>query len=242
MLFIRSLIFNIAFFAWSIFWSLLSLFTLVLPRKNAAFIQRNWSRGISFLLRILASIRIEVRGQEKLDEGAMIVACKHQSAWETTFFQGLFENPAIVMKKELLRIPFFGWYTRKMGMIAVDRSRGMKAMRELMRKASVAAADGRKIVIFPEGTRVGTDDEQTYRAGIFGLYRRIGIPVVPVALNSGLFWSRHSFFRYPGTIVLEFLEPIEPGLDRGAFMERLTSEIEEASERLNAETAVRDGQ
>lgn len=234
MLFIRSLTFNVAFFAWSVFWSLLSFPFLVVPRKRAAFVQRNWSRGISFLLRVLAAIRLEVRGLERLNEGPMIVACKHQSAWETTFFQGLFDNPAMVMKKELLRIPFFGWYTRKMGMIAVDRSRGTLALRDMIRKASIAAKDGRKIVIFPEGTRVGSDDDQAYRAGIFALYRRIGIPVVPVALNSGRFWSRRSFYRYPGTIVLEFLEPIEPGLDRDAFMERLTTEIEEASERLKA--------
>lgn len=233
MLLLRSLIFNIAFYSWTIVWTMLMLLVFPLPQKQAAFIQINWSRGIAPLLRILANIKTEIDGLEDVPEGAAIVACKHQSVWETTIFQGLFDRPAIVLKRELMWIPIFGWYIVKMGMIPVDRKRGTRALRLMLRKAKAAKEAGRKIIIFPEGTRVNADSETVYRSGIYGMYSRLGLPVIPVALNAGDHWGQDTTYRYPGTIRLVFMAPIEPGLPRGEFMARLQAAIDSESTRLS---------
>lgn len=233
MLLLRSLLFNAAFYAWTIAWTLMMLVAFLLPRKQAAFVQVNWSRGIAAILRITANIETEIDGLEDVPEGAAIVACKHQSVWETTIFQGLFDQPAIVLKRELMWIPIFGWYIIKMGMIPVDRKRGTSALRLMLRKAEAAKQEGRKIIIFPEGTRVSADSNTAYRSGIYGLYSRMGLPVIPVALNAGDHWKQKTIYRYPGTIRLAFLEPIEPGLPRNEFMARLQSSIDSASTSLS---------
>ncbi len=206
----------------------------LLPRRQATFVQVSWSRGIAPILRLTANIRTEIHGLEDVPEGAAIVACKHQSVWETTVFQGLFDQPAIVLKRELMWIPIFGWYIIKMGMIPVDRKRGTSALRLMLRKAEDAKRDGRKIIIFPEGTRVDAESKTAYRSGIYGMYSRMGLPVIPVALNAGDHWGQKTVYRYPGTIRLAFLEPIEPGLSRGEFMARLQSSIDSASTRLSS--------
>ena len=233
MLFLRSVLFNAAFALWTLVWILLMLVALPMPQKQAAFIQICWSRGVTPLLLLFANIRVEIEGLEDVSEGAAIVACKHQSVWETTIFQGLFDKPAIVMKRELMWVPIFGWYIIKMGMIPVDRSRGTRALRLMLRKAETAKRKGRKIIIFPEGTRVSADSSIAYRSGIYGMYNRLGLPVIPAALNAGDHWGQETFYRYPGTIKLSFLAPIEPGLSRIEFMARLQASIDSASTRLS---------
>src|SRR5690606_21388864 len=147
-----------------------------------------------------------------------IVAAKHQSAWDTMAFYWVLDDAAYVLKKELLSIPLYGWCARKARMIGVDRSGGAKALRAMVEQAQNCLAEGRPIVIFPEGTRTAPGRRSAYHPGIAALYTRLGVPVVPVALNSGLFWGRRSFIKQPGRIVVQFLPPIPPGLERRAFM------------------------
>jgi 1-acyl-sn-glycerol-3-phosphate acyltransferase len=178
---------------------------------------------------------MEVRGKEKLLPGPVIAASKHQAAWDTFALIPLLRDPALVMKAELLSIPLYGRFCRKFELIPIQRELGPSALREMVREAKGRAAQGREILIFPEGTRKSPGSAPDYKPGIVLLYQSLGLPVCPMALNSGMFWPRHSFLRYPGTIVVEFLDPIPPGLAKHDFMARLQSSIEEASARLKAE-------
>ena len=198
---------------------------------------RLWSRTATALLRVLAGIRIEIRGTANLPTGAALVAAKHQSALETFVLFPVLPAPTLVMKSELRRIPLFGRFTRNAGMIEVDRSKGSTALRDMIQRCREEAAKGRQIVIFPEGTRRPPGAEPAYQPGIALLYKGLDIPTVPVALNSGLYWPRRSFLKHPGTVVIEFLPPVEAGLDSRTFLARLEAAIEESSDRLLAEAA-----
>jgi 1-acyl-sn-glycerol-3-phosphate acyltransferase len=154
-------------------------------------------------------------------------------------FAVLLHEPTYVLKKELIRIPFFGWFLARAEMIAVDRRAGAAALRQVVAGAERVAAMGRPLVIFPEGTRTPVGSRQPYQPGIAAIYERLGRPVIPVALNSGLFWARRSFVKRSGTITIEFLPPIEPGLPRRAFLAELEKRIETESDRLVAETGGR---
>ena len=188
-----------------------------------------------WLLEVIVGTKLEVRGREKLPNGACLVAAKHQSAWETFALIPLFRDPALLMKRELFWIPFHGWFSHKFEMIPVDRDKGPAALRRMLREAKARIADGREIIIFPEGTRRAPGAPPDYKTGVILLYDALGVPCVPVALNSGLFWPRRSLTRRPGTIVVEFLDPIPPGLPKAEFLKRLTESIENASNRLLAE-------
>src|SRR4029077_9348061 len=166
--------------------------------------------------------------------GPVIFACKHQSSWETLAFSRLVPNSAIVLKRELLFIPIVGWAMARVGTIAVERGDGAAALRGLVRQAKAAIAEGRSILIFPEGTRTPVGSQRAYQVGTAALYRQLGVPVVPVALNSGLFWGRRQFIKWPGVIDVEVLPPLQPGLGREAFMATLRERIEAASARLVA--------
>jgi 1-acyl-sn-glycerol-3-phosphate acyltransferase len=183
----------------------------------------------------LIGTRIEVRGRDKLPAGAALVASKHQSAWDTMGLVPIFKDPALIMKAELMLIPFYGWFSRKFGMIAVRRESGPAAMRQLVRDARARADVGRHIVIFPEGTRRAPRAEPDYKPGVVLLYEALKVPCVPVALNSGLFWPRRQILKLPGTIIVEILDPLPVGLARKEFRERLEATIEAATARLVAE-------
>jgi 1-acyl-sn-glycerol-3-phosphate acyltransferase len=205
---------------------LLPLF--LLPAGVSLGAARVWARLVLFGLRWIAGTGLEVRG--KLADARVLVASKHFSMWETIGFLSLLPRPAIVLKKSLLKIPFYGWYARKMGMIAIDRSAGAKAIRVMAAQARRALDANRPIVIFPEGTRKEPGAIADYKPGVAALYALLQVPCVPVAHNSGLFWS--GFWKRPGTIVVEFLDPIPPGLSRHRFMEDLQTRIEAATNRL----------
>ena len=224
---LRSLLFDLAFYGWTVLMLVLFLPALVLPPMATARGQTWWARGVLALMRGIVGLRVEIRGRPPT--GAAIVAAKHQSAWDTLIWHVLFAHPAMVMKKELLAIPLYGWYCRKSEMIPVDRAGGRRALKKMLVAADEAVRERRPIIIFPEGTRTAPGERREYQAGVVALYRHLGIPAVPVAVNSGLFWPRRGFLRRPGTIVLEFLEPIAPGLDRHAFMAELERRIEDAS-------------
>ena len=186
-------------------------------------------------MRAVCGIKVEYRGLEKIPPGALLVASKHQSLWETFALLWLFSDPAFILKRELQWIPFFGWYCWKASMIPVDRGRRGQALGDMTERARVELGRGRQIVIFPEGTRRAPGAEPSYKFGIVHLYGETGIPCLPIALNSGLFWPRRSFRRYPGTIVAEVLDPIAPGLGKAEFAARLQQDIETATARLIAE-------
>lgn len=209
---------------------------LIAGRKPAAQASHLWARVALWGVSAICGLRYQVRGLENLpNRGPILVACKHQSMWETLFFMTIFNEPAIVLKKELLAKPIYGWYARLMEMIHVDREDGPSAIRELGRQARAALEKGRPIVIFPEGTRRMPGAAPDYKPGVALLYRQLNIPCIPAALNSGLFWAANGFSRSPGVVTLEFLPAILPGLERKIFMAEIENRIESATSRLEAE-------
>jgi 1-acyl-sn-glycerol-3-phosphate acyltransferase len=230
----RSLLFNLCLWLWTLAMLLAALPWLAAPPRLMLAHSRAWMRGVQFLLSRIVGLAYEVRGREHKDARA-IFAFKHQSAWETLAIHLLLDNAAIALKRELTQIPLFGWCLVHAGMIRIDREGGARALRSLIADGRAALARDAPIVIFPEGTRVPPGGRRPYHPGVAALYRHLACPVVPVALNSGMFWRRRSFIKRPGRIVVEFLPPIEPGLERAAFMAELQRRLEGASERLVAE-------
>jgi 1-acyl-sn-glycerol-3-phosphate acyltransferase len=231
----RSLLFHSLFYVTTTLFLVLGSPLLFAPRRWAMAALALHGRFELWLIEVVCGIELEVRGQEKLPHGACLVAAKHQSAWETFGLIPLFRDPALLMKRELFWIPFHGWFSHKFGMIPVDRDRGPSALRRMVREAKARVAQRREIVIFPEGTRRAPGAPPDYKTGVVLLYETLKIPCVPVALNSGAFWPRRSPSLRPGTIVVEFLDPIPPGLPKAEFLERLIRSIETASARLLVE-------
>lgn len=229
---IRSLSFNILFMLWTFGLALVTAPILLLPVRFAGMVARLWARVSLALLHLTCGIRYEVRNRERLPTTPCIIASKHQSAWETIAFWALTDFPVFILKKELLKLPFFGWHLKKLGMVAIDRKAGAGALKQMIKDSKAALEKGYSLVIFPEGTRTAPGTRKAYQRGIAGLYRGLNVPVAPVALNSGKCWSRNAFVKYPGTVTVEFLPPIAPGLDADAFMQQLESDIENAVERL----------
>ena len=234
MLVIRSVVFNVLFYLNLLVHFIAAIPTLAMPRWGIIAVARFWARTNLWLLRMVCGIRVEFRGVEKIPPGPLLVSSKHQSLWETFALLLILPDPAYIMKRELMWIPFFGWYTWKAGMIPVDRSRGSQALAEMNACARREAERNRQIIIFPEGTRRPPGAEPKYKYGVVHLYAEMGVPCLPIALNSGLFWPRRSIRRYPGTIRVEVLDPIPPGLGKDEFFERLQGEVEAATARLVA--------
>ncbi|MGI9383876.1 MAG: lysophospholipid acyltransferase family protein [Methyloligellaceae bacterium] len=234
---IRSVLFAIAFYLNSALFLVLGSWLLLSPRSWAMAALKAHGLVSVWLLRVIVGTRLEVRNHEKLPPGPVLVASKHQSAWDTFGLVPLMRDPAMIMKRELIWIPFYGWFSRKFRMIFVRRAAGPSALRRMARDAADRARDGREIIIFPEGTRRAPGAPPNYKPGVVLLYEALKIPCCPVALNSGLFWPRRTIRRYPGTIIVEFLDPIPPGLPRSEFLPRLQSAIETATDALAAEAA-----
>jgi 1-acyl-sn-glycerol-3-phosphate acyltransferase len=232
---VRSVIFNVAFYLNLLVHFIAAIPTLVMPRRAILAVATFWGRTNLWLLRAICGIKVEYRGLEKIPQGPLLVASKHQSLWETFALLPLFDDPAFILKRELLWIPFFGWYAWKAGMIPVNRGKRSQALAAMTVRAREELGRNRQIVIFPEGTRRAPGAEPSYKYGIVHLYAETGVRCLPIALNSGLFWPRRSFLRYPGTVVVEVLDPIAPGLARPVFAERLQQAIEQATARLIAE-------
>jgi len=229
---IRSALFFLCFWLWSIFMNILFLPMLAFDRIWIVRGQEIWARGIVVLMRAICGLRVDVQGKEYIPNGKALIACKHQSAFETMALHWLVKDPAVILKKELLSIPIYGWYCHKTKMIAVDRKGQAAALRSMIAQADQALKDERQIIIFPEGTRTGVDDTLAFQPGIAALYSKLATPVIPVALNTGLFWPRKKFICRPGVITIKFLPPIEAGLDRKLFMKRLKQEIDENTANL----------
>lgn len=242
MLLLRSLIFNIVFYINTLVFLTVSLPAFFLTRRSMVRVAQWWGSVNLVLLRVICNLRFELRGRENIPEGAFIVASKHQSAWETFALFPLFEFPTVVLKRELTWIPVFGWGLIKAGMIALDRGSGKEALASLIAKTRAALAVNRQVIVFPEGTRRPPGADPDYKLGIVQLYANCNAPCVPLALNSGMFWPRRKFLRYPGTVVIEVLPAIPAGLPRAAFFRRLQDDLETATRKLivEAESARRD--
>jgi 1-acyl-sn-glycerol-3-phosphate acyltransferase len=239
LLFVRSLLFHVFFWTASVLINLAYLPALLMDRRISSRGMELWAAVSFWGLKHIAGLDYEVRGIENMPQSPALYASKHLSMWETVATHVLLKDPAIVMKRELLSVPGYGWYARKVRMIVIDREGGAKTIRSMVADAKKALADNRPVVIFPEGTRRPLGAEPDYKPGIAALYGALDVPCVPIAHNSGLYWPRRGFLRRPGRIIVEVLPPIPPGLKRAAFMAELEGRIEEATRRLLAEGGFR---
>ncbi len=235
MIWLRSALFSVLALLWTVVLSLLYLPLLLAPRQVMQRAAALWCRGLLALVGVCCGLRWRVVGRENLPEGAAVIASKHQSAWDTLIFHVLVDDPVFVLKRELLEVPFIGWYMRKAGSIAVDRAAGFRAIKGMLPVVERALADGAQVIVFPEGTRTGPGQRRPYHPGIAAIYARAEAPFVPVALNSGVFWSRRRFLKFPGLITLQILPPVPRGMHRTQFMDELERRIEATTQRLCAE-------
>lgn len=231
MLALRSLAFNLCFYGVTVTLAVGGLPALA-SRRAVLRLARTWARLTLWLLRVVAGTRVEFRGVEAIPPGPLLVAAKHQSALETLALCTIFPEFAYILKRELLFIPLIGWYLSRGGMVAIDRAKGGRAMSLMNAAAADAVRDGRQLIIFPEGTRRRPGDAPAYKQGLSHLYAALAVPCLPVALNTGVFWSRNSLVRRPGTAVIAFLPPIPPGLPRQDFQVLAQARIEAASNAL----------
>ena len=230
---VRSAVFAVGLWLVTLAAGLACLPLLAAPRRATFAMAVVWSRAVLWLLRVAAGIRHRVVGCVLPDRDTRyIFALKHQSAWETIAFLAIAPPFAAVLKEELRRIPVYGWFLGRAGMVPIRRSARGAALKRMLRSARAQVDSGRHLLIMPEGTRMPPGRTGRYLPGVYALYKYLGLPVVPVAHNAGLFWPRNGFLKRPGTIAIEFLEPIRPGLDRDAFMATLEDRIESAARRL----------
>lgn len=231
MVFIRSLLFFLWFIAASVLLMGGFVWVLLLPRQCTVQLSKMWSRFLLFGLKYIAGLDYEVRGP--IPHGGVLVASKHMSMWDTVTLYLLLDDASTVLKRELQRIPFYGWYIWKAGVIPIDRAGKASAMRKMIAQARAMLSAGRDILIFPEGTRQKPYAAPDYKPGVAGLYAQLGVPCIPVALDSGMFWT--GFIKKPGKIVVQFLPPIPAGLKRAEFMATLEERIETGTAKLLAE-------
>jgi 1-acyl-sn-glycerol-3-phosphate acyltransferase len=235
---VRSAIYNVLFYALLVFWILVAIPTFLMPPRAFMAIAKAWGRSSIWLMRVVCNTRFEIRGLDKIPAGPLVVASKHQSMWETFALLQFFDRPLFIYKRELGWIPFFGWYLVKSKMIGVDRTGGARSLIDMAKRATEEVQHGRQLIIFPEGTRRPVEAPPDYKPGIAQIYAKCGVPCLPVALNSGLFWPRRTFRRYPGTLVVEFLDPLPAGIPRKAFIAAISDKIEEATDRIVADARV----
>jgi 1-acyl-sn-glycerol-3-phosphate acyltransferase len=241
-IFLRSALYQLFFLSWTLMITVLYLPLLALAsRRQMQSAAGFWLDGALFLQKWVLGLSYEVRGRDYLPEGPVLIAVKHQSAWDTMVFHRLLDDPAFVLKRELLRLPLIGWYMRKSGQIAIDRKAGTQALRQMLDLGRRAIREQRQVVIFPEGHRQPAGHSGRYHAGVAMLYAALAVPVVPVALNSGMFWPRNAFLRRPGRIVLQILPVIPAGLTRDDFMRMLEASIETATTALETEARGKSG-
>lgn len=194
-----------------------------------------WSQFSFYVLKKLCKIEYKIIGQENILNEPCIYACKHQSMWETVVMHLILNRPVYAYKKELEKIPFYGWFLKFMSGIGVDRKGGMKSLKNVISQAKFYLNKGQSVVIFPQGTRVPVGEsvkDFPYQAGITALYNSCETKIVPVALNSGLYWPKHKILKNPGVVIIQFLPAINQGLSKDDFNKELISAIEDASNKL----------
>jgi 1-acyl-sn-glycerol-3-phosphate acyltransferase len=235
--FINSLLFNVFISIWGVMIPI--IYSSVFITNNSKTADRGakvWSQFIIWVLKKCFNITYQVKGLENLPtQGGYIVACKHQSMWETFVMHLIFNRPVYAYKKELLAVPFYGWYLRKMSGVIVDRQAGAKALKSLLIQSKKYLDNKQVVVIFPQGTRTPVNslsDSYPYQSGLAALYAAMNVKIVPAALNSGLYWNKKGLTGKSGSIILEFLPPIEPGLDKREFLTIIENQIESKSKEL----------
>jgi 1-acyl-sn-glycerol-3-phosphate acyltransferase len=240
MLYVRSLVFNVLFYLNLIALMIFGLPVLLTNRKGVFWLCAAWGKSSLWLLDKICNLKSEFRGLENIPEGAVIIAPKHQSIWETFALEMFFTDYTIILKRELTLVPVFGWYLWRADLIAINRTKGRSALDQIIERTKMLRAQGRQLFFFPEGTRRPPGAPPKYKIGVAQVYVESNMPCLPVALNSGLFWPRRSFVRRPGTIVVEFLPVIPPGLPKDEFFALLQNTIETHSNRLMAEAIAKD--
>jgi len=232
----RSVAFEVVYWILSVFYALACAVAALFPgRGPLAWALRLYTRRMLWAMHWVAGIKVDVKGEDRLPEGAFIVAAKHHSWGDGFVLFAHVRNLVFVAGDGLERLPLLRGILRKFGAIMVDNCGGPEARKALAEKAAAAHADGRRILIFPEGNLAKPGERFRYRTGVFYMYRDFALPVVPVATNLGLFWRQQAFIKHPGRATVEFLEPIPPGLGRGEFLARLEGAIETRSQELIAE-------
>lgn len=231
MIMLRSWIYTILFELWTLI-AAIGFLPLLVKRQWALAAIRAWARGVELLARWVVGITFRAEGREHFPKGPFIVAAQHQSSFETYRIFLEVPRPVFVLKKELTRIPFIGWYIYRAGLVPIDRNGGASAMRRMLRAAELAKSRGETIVIFPEGTRTKPGTHRDYQPGVAGLYKHLNIPVVPMALNSGYLWGKTRVRKDPGEIIFRYLPPLPAGMDREAMVKELRSRIDAASAEL----------
>ena len=237
MVYLRSGLFQLAFYLSFIIQMI--IFTPIyffLPRKLAYKIPKNWAAGNLWLAEKIIGLTYEIEGLENLPEGGYIISAKHQCFWDTFALIPTLPDPVYILKRELLWIPLFGWYAAKQKMIPINRSAKARAIPEMVARAKEELAQGRELIIYPEGTRKAPGAEPDYKYGIARLYSDLQVPVVPIVMHPGLFWPRHGFLRRPGHVKIRILKPIEPGMPPTDFFRHLIEYTERESDKLLVET------
>ena len=221
-IFFRSLIFNILFYIWTFFIGFFSFPVFFLNRRYDVKIWFLWIKGTNYLLKKIIKLNYEIKGQKNIciDRNA-IYASQHQSAWDTIILPYLIGDCIILHKRSLLLIPVFGWHLFKLGMVIISRNKGTNSLRKIISKTKLAMKDKRSVLIFPHGTRIKPRSKIKIQSGIITLYKHLDIKVIPVKLNSGFFWGKNKFRKFPGKIKVEFLKPIKPGLNPGHFRKKI---------------------
>lgn len=235
MLFIRQTLFHICFYGYMFIWCLILAPTLLLPRKYYMIFLQTYFNTNYYVEKWVLGLDYEVRGAEHIPEGSFLVAGKHYSTYETFKIHLLFKDPAIILKRELALIPIWGWLALKAGMIAINRSTGESAMKSILDGAKRLQKEGRPVIVFPQGTRVSINDtpeKKPYKFGVNRMQEATGLPIVPMATNSGVYWPRHSYFVKPGKVIFEFFPPIPAGQDLKATHKQMAEIIETNSNRL----------
>jgi 1-acyl-sn-glycerol-3-phosphate acyltransferase len=238
---IRSVLFATVFYGITAFMAVLYLPLMILPRRVFLGFALLWVKLVLLATRCVLGIRYEIRGLENRPAGPAIYASKHQSAWDVIIFNLIIPDCAYVLKRELYRIPLWGWYVWRVGSVGIDRAGGARALKSMVAQAASMLEQERSIIVFPQGTRTPVGESRPYLPGTAALYKGTGYPVVPVALNSGQFWPRRRFQKNPGLITIEFLPPIQPGLNRRTFLKELEGRIEPATQRLEQQTSGKTG-
>lgn len=234
---LRSLVFLLVATVWTLPPAVAFSPLLLLPKKGVRLLSQVWIKGLLLFSRLICGIKSEVRGEEYIAATPAIYAAKHQSAWDIMIIVATLPRPVFVLKRELTWIPFFGWYLMKLGMVAIDRKQGARALKRMAKKARVHMREGSSLVIFPEGTRVAPGKTGKYQAGVGLLYNELKLPVVPVAIASGHCWGKNAFLKRPGRAIAKFLPPIAPGLPPRELIRQLQDAIEPESAKLLAEAA-----
>lgn len=232
---LRSLLFHLLFYPYCAFWFILAIGTWPFPVRGIMLVAHGWAWGALRLHALTTGASFEFRGVERIPEGALLVAAKHQSAWETMALLLHVKHPTYILKRELLRLPLFGWHLLKAQQIPIDRGQRQQAMAKMQTRAREVIAAGHQIMIFPEGTRKKVGAPPDYKYGVARMYEQLGVACVPVALTSGLAWPRNTLLHYPRKIIVEYLEPIPAGLPPQEFFQRLQVAIEDNTNRLLAE-------